>query len=72
MFPLFLNDYNFLFEINVEYDNYYLLSFKLAGNELIKELVLNMGINALLIEPAALKEEIRLTLNTLNRMYREE
>ncbi len=56
----------------IEYDDHYILKFTLAGDQIIKELVLNMGKNAILLKPISIVEMIKKEISILNDLYKKE
>lgn len=56
----------------IEYTDYCILEFELAGDQIIKELVLNMGKNAKLIEPKNIVKMLKAEIKSLHNLYSEE
>lgn len=53
----------------IEFEDHYLLTFNLAGDLVIKELVLSMGVYCTLIEPVSIRNEIIKDLKIINNKY---
>lgn len=58
-------------QVVLEFDDYYLLKFELAGNLIIKELVLAMGANCELIEPKSIRDEISTEVKLMTLAYQK-
>lgn len=53
-----------------EYNDYYIMSFDLAGDRIIINLVQSLGINCELLEPLNIREQIRKEYEHLNKIYK--
>ncbi len=57
-------------QIIEEFDDYYILKFDLAGDLLIKELVLSMGSFCQLLEPVNIRREIIKEIIEISKLYK--
>lgn len=56
----------------VEHDDHYIMSFDLAGDRIIINLVQTLGINCELLEPMSIRKKISQEYETLYNIYKEE
>lgn len=59
-------------QVVVEALDHYLVSFTLAGDQIIKQLVYSLGVNCELLEPQSIREDLKREYAQLNAIYKEE
>ncbi len=55
-----------------EYDDHFITTFNLAGDQVIKQLVYSLGVNCELLEPLSIREDLKREYKLLNDIYKED